>query len=254
MKTALTRRPSPHLDRCELTYIERNRIHILRAESQHREFRKLLTKCNYRVITLDAVTNLPDSVFVEDTALVLPEIAVVFPMAEGSRSGESDLIEAELRPFRKTVRIEPPAKIEGGDILRVGKTIFAGISARTNATGAEALAEIVRKWDYEVVKVPVKDALHLKTACTALDDETLIINPSWVDPAAFKGLRCIEVGPEEPFAANTLSLNNQIVMCEGFVKTRGRIEKAGFSTTTADISEFLKAEAGLTCLCILIED
>lgn len=252
MKTAILRTPPPGLEHCELTHIGRTPIDPVLALNQHQNLARILADCNYSVITLPPVPGLPDSSFVEDTALILPEAAILLPLGTGSRSAEAELIRAPLQELFGSVRvIPPPVRIEGGDILRTGKQLFVGISTRTDVAGAEALADITDEWGYEVSTVEIGGSLHLKTAVTAPDDRTVLLNPEWVDPAAFGDRDVIEVDGSEPFAANILRLWNKIVAHKGFPRTTGRLRNAGFEVVETDISEFLKAEAGLTCLCLL---
>ena len=254
MKTAILRAPASSLANCELTHIERKPIDPPLAAVQHGDLARILTKCNYTVITLPVLEDLPDSVFVEDTALVLPEAAISLPLGTGTRLAESELMLEHFRRLAPEVRsIVLPSKMEGGDVLRIGRKLFVGISTRTNEQGAEALSELTEGWGYEVVRVKVEGSLHLKTAVTAPDDETVLLNPDWVSKDDFPDYRVIEVAPAEPFAGNILRLGDKIVAHSGFPKTIAKLRDAGFEVIETDISEFLKAEAGLTCLCLLSE-
>lgn len=251
---AIIRQPPETIPDCQLTYIGRSPIDPERALQQHGDYRNVLLNCNYTVITLPPVHQLPDSAFVEDAAVVLPEGAILLPLGTRSRAAESGIMLEPLKLLFDRVRtVDPPARIEGGDILRIGKKLFVGLSTRTDQSGVSALEEIAGEWEYEVIPVSVSGSLHLKTAVTSLDEETVLVNPEWIDPAAFGRMRVIGVDESEPFAANVLRLGNDIVVHKGFPETRARLETAGFRTVATDISEFLKAEAGLTCLSLLIE-
>src|SRR5215210_6744014 len=206
MIVALTREPARALDACELTYREREPIDAGAAAAQHRSYRGALEACGARVVTLPAVGELPDSVFVEDTAIVLDEVAVLTRPGVESRRGEVSLIEPEVARLRRVVRVEPPATLEGGDVLRLGRTLYVGLSPRTNAEGAAALRRLGAPHGYEVVTVEPQGCLHLKTGCSAIDDETVLVNPEWVDPAVFRGLEVLAVDAAEPWAANVLSV------------------------------------------------
>ena len=253
MLTALTHLPSPNLSRCELTYLAAQPIDFDKALSQHRAYVDMLQGCGVRVVELDANRHLADSVFIEDTALVLDEIAVMTPMGVASRQAESAAVEAALKKLKPVARIRPPAKLEGGDVLRIGRNIYVGLSTRTNEAGLQALAAIVRPHGYRVTGVEVTGCLHLKTGCTALDEHTVLINPAWVDVESFNDLEQIIVPPREPFAANILCIDGTIVMHAGFANTRQLVEARGYRVVNADISEFLKAEAGLTCMSLLFD-
>ncbi len=253
MLTALTHRPSPNLSRCELTYLTSQFIDFDKALLQHGAYVEMLQRCGARVVVMDGNRHLPDSVFVEDTALVLDEIAVMTPMGVASRQAESAAVETALKQFRPVARIRPPAKLEGGDVLRIGRYLYVGLSSRTNTKGLRALAAIVRPHGYRVSSVKVTGCLHLKTGCTALDGHTVLINPAWVDAAPFDDLDQIIVPPREPFAANILKIDGTIGMHAGFENTRRLVEARGYRVAVTDISEFLKAEAGLTCMSLLFD-
>ena len=251
MLTALTHRPSPALNQCELTFLSSQPIDIDQANRQHAAYCDLLRQCGVEVITLDKNLALPDSVFVEDTALVLDEIAIMTSMGAASRRAETAVIETELAQFRPIARLSLPAQMEGGDILRVGQRLYVGLSTRTNTAGMNALAEIVAPYGYEVIGVSVTGCLHLKTGCTALDDRTILLNPDWIDSAPFAEFEQLPVPEAEPFAANILRIGQVICMHAGFTQTRTLIEQRGYRLEVVDISEFLKAEAGLTCMSLI---
>lgn len=253
MKIAITHIPSPHIHHCQLTFIPRKEIDIEKARDQHRLYGRALEKRDYEVITLEQNVAHPDAAFVEDTALVLPEICVMLSMGSPERRSERAALAEVLADFREVEVITPPARIDGGDVLKIGKKIFVGESSRTDPGGFRALAEIVSRHGYTTIPVRVGNALHLKTACTALDDETVAINSEWVDPVLFRDYRQVKIPPGEPFAANVLKLGSNILVHKGFERMRDRLVIAGFSVFATDISEFLKAEAGITCLSILVE-
>jgi dimethylargininase len=251
MMIAVTHKPSPLLNNCELTFLPSQKIDLDKARIQHNNYCRMLSECGAEVITLDGNVSLPDSAFVEDTAIVLDEIAIVTPMGVSSRQEETELIEKELVKFHLVAKIKPPAKIEGGDVLQIGNNLYVGISSRTNVKGIEALNEIVKLFGYKVFVVKFRGSLHLKTACTALDDETVLINPEWIDSETFKHFKVICVPTDEPFAANILRIGETICIHSEFTKTIESIEKVSYNTKQVDISEFLKAEAGLTCLSLV---
>ncbi|MEO1085003.1 MAG: arginine deiminase family protein, partial [Acidobacteriota bacterium] len=240
MRRALVHRPSPQLQDCELTYLDATPIDAARAAEQHAVYVELLRTYGIEVQVLEANLHLPDAVFVEDTAVVLDEVAVLTPMGAASRAPETGLIASALAPHRPLVRIEEPAKLEGGDVLRVGRRLFVGLGTRTDAAGLAALASIAEPLGYEVIGVAVTGCLHLKTGCTALDLETVLIHPGWVDPAPFEGFRRLEVPRSEPFAANTLGLGDAVALPSSFPATRAVLEGEGFEVEGVDISEFLK--------------
>ena len=251
MLSAITRTPAPSLADCELTFLDRAAIDYQRALEQHQAYCAALRSCGVDVLTLPAVANLPDSVFVEDTALVLDECAVVAHLGSMAREPESVLMMPALAPLRPLHQIAAPATLEGGDVLRVGRTLYVGRSARTNQAGIDALADLLAPYGYEVVPVAVDGCLHLKTGCTALDDRTLLINPAWVDAAAFAGFEQIAVPAEEPWAANVLRLPATLIVNAAHERTNALLAERGLNLLPVDIGEFGKAEAGLTCLSLV---
>ena len=251
MIVALTREPARALDACELTYREREPIDAAVAAEQHRRYREALESCGARVVTLPAVDELPDSVFVEDTAIVLDEVAVLTRPGVESRRGEVSLIEPEVARLRPIVRVEPPATLEGGDVLRIGRTLYVGLSPRTNAEGVNALRRLVAPNGYEVIAVEPRGCLHLKTGCSALDEEIVLVNPEWVDAAVFRGHEVVPVDAAEPWAANVLSVGRSVCVSAAFPRTAGALSARGYDVRTIEVSEFAKAEGGLTCMSLL---
>jgi dimethylargininase len=259
--TAITRAVSPAIVNCELRFIARQPIDLQIAREQHHAYEMLLEKLGARVISLPAEPHLPDSMFVEDPAIVLDELAVVFPLGTESRRPEATSLAQAISKFRKLEYITLPGTAEGGDILRVGGRVFAGLSSRTNAEGIRQLKVILAPYRYEVIGVEVANCLHLKSAVTYIGRKhasgsratfaTLLANRAWFDTEPFTGFEWVEVDPEEPHAANALALYNTIIFPASFPNTLARIEAAGFHVTPLDISELQKAESGLTCSSLI---
>ena len=202
-----------------MTYREREAIDAALAARQHRGYCDALRACGARVLTLPRVDELPDSVFVEDTAIVLDEVAVLTRPGVESRRGEVALIETEVARLRPVVRVEAPATLEGGDVMRVGRTLYVGLSPRTNVEGAEAFRRLAAPHGYKVVTVELRGCLHLKTGCSALDDATVLANPDWVDVRAFDGHEVVAVDAAEPWAANVLRVGDSVCMSAAFPRT-----------------------------------
>jgi dimethylargininase len=249
MLRAITRAVSPSMNRCELTYLERQEIDIARAVEQHDAYVRCLREIGLAVTELPADPRLPDSVFVEDPAVVVDEIAVIARMGAESRRGEAHAMADALARFRPLVRMTPPATLDGGDVFRVGRTLFAGRSQRTNEEGIAQLAAAVAPYDYEVRPVEVRGCLHLKSGACWVGGETLLVNREWVDATVFAGYDLVEV--EEPWAADVLAIGNIVLMPDGFPKTRAMLERTGFAVRTIDVSELQKAEAGVTCMSVI---
>jgi len=253
MLTAITRAVSPGIVNCELTFVARQSIELAKAEEQHRAYEQLLEKRGARVISLPAEPALPDSMFVEDPAIVLDELAIILPLGTASRRPEATSIAQALGQFRKLACVDLPGHVEGGDVLRVGRRLFAGLSSRTNAEGIRQLASILAPYGYEVVSVAVTGCLHLKSAVTYVGRNTLLANRAWFDAKPFSGFEWIDVAREEPHAANALLIGGTVIFPASFPRTREQLEARGFHVTPLDISELQKAESGLTCSSLLFD-
>lgn len=253
MLRAVTRAVSPEIARCELTHKDREPLNFGRAAGQHAEYCGLLRHRGVEVLTLAASERHPDCCFVEDTAVVFGPLAVIASMGAASRRGEPAAVEAALARFRELRRVELPATIDGGDVVKVGRKIFVGQSSRTNAAGFEALARFAAECGYEAAPVRVGGCLHLTTASSALDEETVIVNPRWVDPAEFGGLRVLRVPEEEAWAANTLRAGGAVCVEAGAPRTLDIVRAYHADVEVLDISEFRKAEGSLSCLSIIFE-
>ena len=251
MLTAITRAVSPSLTACELSFIPRQPIDLAKAQAQHHAYEKLLTDLGVRVISLPAEPGLPDSMFVEDPALVLDELAIIFPLGAESRRPEAPSLAAALEPFRKLEYVRLPGTVEGGDILHVGRKLFVGLTSRSNADGIAQLRRMIAPFGYEVFGVPVTGCLHLKSAVTTLDDHTLLANRDWFDTSFFSDFDWVDVDPEEPHAGNVLTVAGATVFPASFPRTRERIQTHGYRVTTLDISELQKAESALTCSSLI---
>ncbi len=253
MLTAITRAVSPAIVNCELSFIPRQPIDLQISRAQHRSYEKLLEKLGARVLSLPAEPDLPDSMFVEDPAVVLDELAVIFPLGTASRRPEAASLAEALSKFRKLQYVTLPGTLEGGDILRIGRKLFVGLSKRSNSEGIRQLASLLEPHRYEVVSVPVTGCLHLKSAVTFLGRDTLLANRAWFDSSPFSGYGWIDVDPAEPHAANSLALGDTVIFPASFPRTRSLLEFQRFHIAPLDISELQKAESGLTCSSLLFE-
>jgi dimethylargininase len=254
MLTALTRLPSPRLSECQLTYLERAPIDFDRILAEHAAYRQTLAGCGANVIALQAEAEFPDCAFVEDTAVVLDEFAVICRSGTTSRRGEESQVAAILQSCRLLKQIVAPATLEGGDVLRLGKTLFVGLSSRTNAAGIEQLAEFSHLFDYTVRTVRVHGCLHFKTACTALPDGRLLVNPDWIDMTALHDFPVVTVPVDEPWAANVVVLGDEVIAEAGHEQTIEMLGILGFVVHPVPLGEFAKAEGGTTCLSLLYAD
>lgn len=250
---AIVRSPSPALAQCELTFLERQPIDFARAEQQHRDYVAALASLGVEVTILPPESELPDAVFVEDTAVVLDECAVITRPGIESRRLETSSIVAALARVRPLVTISFPGTLEGGDVLRIGRTIFVGRTARTNDEGIRQLRVAVEPHGYEVVPVTTTGCLHLKSAVSYAGMETVVLNPDWVDVDLFGSWQCVPVAPEEPYGANVLAVGAVVHTAASAPHTRRKLDALGFETRVLDTSEFEKAEAALTCLSLLLD-
>lgn len=195
---------------------------------------------------------LPDAVFVEDAVVILEEIAIIASLGSPARRGEVESLVPLLREFRDIELIRPPGTLDGGDVLRIGRQLFVGASARTNPEGARQLGSIASRHGYRVIPAPVRGCLHLKTGVGFLGDRVLV-NPGWIDPSPFGAVGTLWVPAGEPWAANTLLLDDTLVVASAFPETQELLSRSGYRVEALDISEFQKAEAGLTCLSVIFE-
>lgn len=248
---AIVRQPSLAIARCALTFLERTPIDFGLAVRQHGEYVKALEEAGLSVQILPPEADLPDAVFVEDAAVIVEECAVLTRPGIDSRRPEVDAIAPAVDAVRPTVRIQPPGTLEGGDVLRVGRTFFVGQTPRTNAEGTRQFARILEPHGYDVIPVEPHGCLHLKSAVTYIGHETVLVNPEWVDVDLFSRWQCVPVPPEEPFGANALLAGEIVHVSASAPLTRRKLDALGFSTKSLDTGEFEKAEAALTCLSLL---
>jgi dimethylargininase len=249
---AITREVSPRLNECEITHIQRTPIHVERARAQHHGYVDALKKLGCNVIKLPAEVGLPDSVFVEDTAFVLPELAVITRPGADSRKPETESITRALSSYRNLIHVHEPATVDGGDVLVLGKIIYVGCSTRSNQEAIKQLKEALNRFEYKVISVPLHDCLHLKSAVTRVDDKTLLINKRWVDTQHFQDFDLIEVDPDEPYAANCLPIGKAVIFPTAFPNTRAKLEERGYEVVAVDVSELAKAEGAVTCCSLII--
>jgi dimethylargininase len=248
---AITRPVSPAIGRCELTHLSRVAIDAAVASAQHAEYERALERLGCSVRRMSAAPDMPDSVFVEDVAIVLDEIGIVTRPGAESRRPEVTAVAAALEEHRPLAWIEPPGTMDGGDVMVIGRTMFAGASSRTNYAGIEQLRRIVAPFRYEVRVAAVTGCLHLKSAVTAVNDETLLINQAWAPAGTFTGFDLVNVDPGEAAAANVVRVGNRLLYSAGFPRTRERLERRGFDVTAVDVSEIAKAEGAVTCCSVI---
>jgi dimethylargininase len=250
---ALTRDVSPTIVGCELTHLARAPIDIDVARAQHRAYERALEDAGCTIVRVDAAPELPDAVFIEDAAVVFDEVGIVTRPGATSRRAETAAVAGSVGRYRPLRFIESPATMDGGDVLTVARDVFVGLSSRTNAAAIGQMRVILEPYGYRVRAVSVTGCLHLKSAATALADDRLLLNGEWVARPQFEPFALVDVDPFEPAAANIVRSGRELVYPDAFPRTRERIERAGFSVRTVDVSELAKAEGAVTC-CSLIFD
>jgi dimethylargininase len=249
--TAITRPVSSSISHCELSFHARKPIDIAKAIVQHKAYQDCLAELGVRIVSLPAEPDLPDAVFVEDAAVVVDEVAVIPIMGAPSRRPETRTLIDTLSPYRPIKFLVEPATLDGGDVLRAGRFVFVGLSQRTNRKACSQLSDLLGGYGYQVQSVEVRDCLHLKSACSYIGSDTMLVNRSWIDTERLRGFELIDVPDEEPAAANALLVKDVVIIPASFPKTRALLEERGFRVRTIDLSELQKAEAGVTCSSLI---
>jgi dimethylargininase len=252
MLIAYTREVSPRLADCELTHLEREPLDVAGAMAEHDAYETALAQLGAAVRRLPSTPQLPDSVFVEDTAVVLDEVAVITRPGAASRRPETSSVEAVLAGHRPLVHVRAPGTLDGGDVLVAGRHIYVGLSSRTSRDAMTQLADSLAVFGYEVIPVEFRGCLHLKSAVTRVADDLMLLNPDGVAADVFGGHRAVEVDPSEPHAANALALGGAVIHPRHHARTRARLEAAGLSVMPLGLEELAKAEAGVTCCSLLL--
>ncbi len=257
---AITRQVSPAINQCELTHITHEHIDYERACMQHQQYEDALRSLGMHIISLDAEQDLPDSVFVEDVALVLDECAIMLNPGAASRRPEVASVEKVLAQYREVFHIQSPGTLDGGDILRIGRTIYMGLTSRSTENAIAQMKAILEPRNfqvssgYQIHTVNVTDCLHLKSAVTQVNEDTLLINPEWVFKNDFLGMQFIEVHPSEPYAANAVLVGDAIIYPSSFPKTQAKLDKRGIRILNVDVDELAKAEGAVTCCSLIFKD
>lgn len=255
MLTALVRPPTDALARCELTYLDREPIDVAQAQRQHAAYVDCLRELGVRILALSPEPEMPDAIFVEDTAIVVDEVAVITRPGANSRRGEVATVAEALRPYRSIRTLTAPATLDGGDVLEIGRAFYVGIApgGRSNEEGVAQLHEHLAPYGYTVHAVALDGCLHLKTAATYLGRGSLLAHPAWLDLERFANVELLAVPADEPYAANTLTIGDTTLLPANFPQTRALLERHGFTVRTIETTELQKAEAGVTCQSILFD-
>ncbi len=252
MTVAVTRAINSDMGHCELTYLPRVVIDMQLAVEQHSKYQSALSNLGYEVLSLPTGAGLPDSVFVEDTALVLDEIAVICRPGTTSRRSEVAGVRTALKEYRELATIEPPGTLEGGDLLRLGKVIYAGLSTRSNLDGIEQLSRITAEYGYAVKAAETHGCLHLKSAVSSVAPGVLLINGDWIDRSIFKEYELIDIDEREAHAANALLVGQGVIYPTSFPRTLDRLNARSIDVIPVDVSELQKAEGAVTCCSLIL--
>jgi dimethylargininase len=252
--TGITREVSSSINNCELSFHARQPIDVAKAVAQHQAYQDCLVEFGVHIISLPAEPELPDAVFVEDPAVVVDEVAVISNMGAPSRRPEARSLADALSRYRPIKFLVEPATLDGGDVMRIGRLIFVGLSQRTNQEGITQLSDILLPYNYQVQPVKVRGCLHLKSACSYIGKDTILINQSLIDAEPLRQFELIDVPADEPAGANALLIKDIVIIAASFPKTRALLEERGFRVRTIDLSELQKAEAGVTCTSLIFSN
>jgi dimethylargininase len=253
MLIAITRAVSPTLAECELTHRPRDPINVAAAVAEHAAYEETLRALGATIVRAPAAPTLPDAVFVEDTAIVVPEAAVLTRPGTPTRRGEVASMATTLGAYRPLRWIQAPGTLDGGDVLRLGRRLYVGLSTRSNREGIAQLGTLLAEWDYTVSAVVLQDCLHLKSAVTQISEHQLLVNPRYVRPDCFGAMDTVSVAPGEPDAANALLIAGAVVYPAHHRATAERLERADARVVRVPAAEIAKAEGGVTCCSVLVE-
>lgn len=246
---AITRRPSAEMvDGITTAGLGKPDYEL--ALKQHDAYCQALTALGLDVTVLDPEPGFPDCCFVEDTAVVCEQVAVIAPLGAPTRQGEQETIAPVLGLHKPTVRVESPANFEGGDVLQVDKSFYIGLTERTNQAGAEALGAAVAEHGYEWHAIPCGPSLHFKTDVNYIGNNTLLVSPFFENAPELSSYTRIVVEDDEAYARNCLHINGTTIVPAGFPKTLAKVEALGLPVVVLDVSEFRKLDGGLTCLSL----
>jgi dimethylargininase len=254
---AITRQISRAFENCELTHLQRQPIDIPLARQQHQTYIEALKILGCQVQVMPEEPHLPDSVFVEDTAVVFDDIAILTRPGAVSRRPETDRVSDILQNYRQVKAIQAPGTVDGGDVLCIRKKVYVGLSSRTNFTAISQMQAILSPYGYELVSITMRGGLHLKSAVTKIAQDTLLMNSAWVDAAVFGDMQILTVDPLEPQSANALWIGEGVIYPLNFPRTWQKVgnflDKRGMQLLGVDISELQKAEGAVTCCSLVFQ-
>jgi len=221
-----------------------------KALSQHGQYVELLIRLGLKVEVLAPAEEFPDAHFVEDTAVVFPELALITRPGAPSRQGEAELMAAVLANYRKVVHIDLPGTLDGGDVLTIGRNVFVGLTDRTDRAGFNQLSKILTPLNYNCQAIPVSAGLHLKSSVNYIGNDTILVTSELAGNRAWEAYHKIIIDPQEQYAANTLWVNDNLLVPAGFPRTTAKIKTLGLPVHELEITEMQKMDGGLTCLSL----
>lgn len=238
-------------DKCIKSPEIESTVNVELAKQQHLQYCETLRQVGLTLIPIDADDRYPDCCFVEDPAFVIGDKAIISNMGAKSRIGEEKEVENTLSKFKKVYKIDPPGTIEGGDVLRINEKIYIGLSKRTNRFAIHQVNNVVSEYGYQVIPVKIEYMLHLKSACTYLGNNSIVMSPGHFDEDIFSEYNKIVIPKIEAHGANCLCVNGKVLVQKGCPQTVELIENEGFETVQIDLSEFRKGGGSLSCLSII---
>ena len=250
-KYAIVREVPNTYDKCVKVRKPEKKINVKLAQEQHKLYCDTLKQSGLTLIRVDSDDRFPDCCFVEDAAIVIEDKAIISYMGIKSRLGEEIEVRKTLSNYMKTCGIEPPASIEGGDVLRINEKIYIGLSGRTNQFAIQQVKTFISDYEYRVIPVEIDKILHLKSACTYIGNDYVVLVPGYFDDNVFSEYKKIIIPEKEAYSANCLSINGKVLISKGYPHTKKLIENEGFEILEIEMSEFRKGGGSLTCLSII---
>jgi dimethylargininase len=248
MKYAIVRPPPPSFKRCISSHPLHSKLDLAVALKQHQEYCNVLSNLGLELIELPIDHHHPDSCFVEDTAVIFRDRAIITRMAKESRRGEDAEIEEVLRKYKHLKHIEPPATIEGGDVIHLPNSLISGVTERTNKEGIKQASEWLRT---HIEVIEDTSIVHLKSHITLLDNVTIAVTERFAEHPLLRDYHRLIIPKDEEYAANTLAMNDVVLMSSQHPKSMKLVRDEGFEVIPVNVSEFEKCEGALTCLSIL---
>ncbi len=251
-KVIFMRRPAQTYPECIVPDEKREVIDVERALDEHQRFADMLRACGRRIVVLEPLHKYPDSVFIEDAAIPIGDVAFLCPFSVPSRQGEELLLSRDLTRYKNVDSFVSPASIDGGDVIQTESDVFIGLSSRTNRVAVSQLAKQLPRHRVVPVEIDSIRLLHLKSAATYLGRRTFLVASRLLDPAVFASYTVLETPSGEEYAANCLAIDENVFIPTGYPKTAVLLRRNGYDVIEVDISEFAKGNGSVSCLCLVL--